>query len=1057
MMKILRWTLVISRIWFLLLLGLMLSLFACGGSRGRIGPATVDSPGLPGFKVAQLADDGHTPIPLSPGFELQADGLAVQVVARELSPTEHAYFRLAYDAGRLSPLEVIPGALLPEAEAVTAAYTGTPGEVVFGFARIRADEHGGVQGSGVVFMVVFAREPYAEPRKVSGAPSGAANRVTDLAVTPVTEDVYHLQWTERNVGDYNVDGQVNIADVTPIAMRFGNSVVDGEDDLRDTPVDGNGDGVIGISDVTPLAINYGNRIDGYIVYRRSGLYADFAPVSGVLPRYLNNGEGVLPTYEYDDTGVPANTYISYEVRPVDQSGGSDEEGAGSRPQRIDPSDVPELSAEIMSIDPAQYSVEELAEIFETYLFLFGGPQLGVVDGDGTELSNSVVPEENIMSLRHEGALQLARMWQTVQPYTLEQVLQTFIDELVWDQAPTLEELLALQQEAVNDAWANYETSPDAWAIILQFNQGPELSSEPPVLTNETQLNVFQAWALTVSFVRWMETDGKGVSGVGNTLVFYPNMPGTPNDAGSYCTRLYNQWSSYSFTRRVLHAGAGAAGTVGLAVLLGNPVSLTAVAGVAVFSFIVKPPLATVYDIANNAVSNYETPVMLSAEVDPEPIPDTSPPCHAITITWSSTVPVGGDGGPSFEILVATSADGPWQVSRRTHNDVSGESFNNWTDHGGGTYSLFTSAEPGKTYLFKVRRRDIRWGPDNLVESGNHIVATVPAGASVVGLVHDTLGTPVANIKCSTSDGQRNWTAYTGADGRFRLLDITPGQRVVTFSARGFATHLEQVLVLNDVVALDITLPEYVGDVNDRPAIEEFYYEQLGNDATAGLAWIHGRVMNLDGPQIVLIQNGNEVLYQVDDSGYFHYRAVLEPGKNTFQVRAVNALGETKSEELEIMFQAEFVFRVTLTWNQGSGSDIDLYTRDPSGDVSYYSNKTINSGSLDVDNTEGYGPENFTCNWNAGEGHPEAGTYQIGVNYYADHLADESADPPVPPRAVSCTIRVVMNPETDKEQTLYYNGSVTDDNYGSGLFGGPPSWWLPTSISVDASGVASISG
>jgi len=1050
----------VKRFYLLLLIAiLVIAWSACGGSSRSTTPLIAVGGGAESLKLVMLDDDGITPVADDDRFELRADGMTVQVIAKDLMDCERAYFMLRYPASEMTPLEMERGELLPEDETVALSLNHEPGEVVMGFARIRPDEHGGLNGSGELFTLRFAHGTGAGGRSAAAAPEGSNNRVQDLDVSPVGADTYHLQWTERNMGDYNVDGTVNIADITPIASRYGNAVGDGVDDLRDRPVDGDEDGAIGISDITPLAMNYGSRLDGYIVYRRTGLYEEFTPVSAMIQRYLNNGEGVLPSYAYDDVGVTVGEYVSYEVRPVDDSGAEPVEGVGSRDQSIDPASFDELMEEIIAINPQEHSAEELAEVFETYLFLFGGPQLGVVDGDETELSNSVVPEENIMSLRHEGALQLAEMWQTLSPYTLEQVLQTYIDDLVWDEAPTLAELMALQQEAVNDAWANYGEDLSAWAILLQFNQGDTLSETPPVLVNEAEMDVFQAWALTVSFVRWMETEGKGVAGVGNTLTFYPNMPGSPGDAGSYTTRLYNQWSSTSFTRRVLHAGAGAAGSIGLAVLLGNPVSLPVVAGVAVFSFFVKPPAGALYDVANNAVSNFESPMVTSATVDTDPIPDTQPPEHIVHVTWQSTVPIGGDGGPGFEILRAESTDGPWEVVRMTHNDWSwgGTSFDNWTDNGGGSYTLADVGAPaGKSFVYKVRRRDIRWGPDNLVPSGNHVGVTIPSGPSVIGLVHDNLGAPIANINCSTSDGEKTWSAVTGADGRFKLLDITAGQRVIAFSARGFSTHMEQVLVANEVTALDIMLPAYVGDVTSRPTVVDFYYEQTEADITAGLAWLRGQVVNLDGPQIVLIQNGSEVVFEVDDNGYFNYRAVLEPGTNTVQIRAVNALGETKSGELEIMFHAEFVFRVTLTWNMGNGSDIDLYTRDPSGDVSYFSNQAINSGSLDVDNTSGFGPENFTCYWDAGEGVPEDGTYEIGVNYYSDHLADPYGDPPVPPRVVGCQVRVIVNPDTDNEQTQYFSGSVSEDNQGSSWFSAGASWWLPTTITV-TDGVATIGG
>jgi uncharacterized protein YfaP (DUF2135 family) len=53
-----------------------------------------------------------------------------------------------------------------------------------------------------------------------------------------------------------------------------------------------------------------------------------------------------------------------------------------------------------------------------------------------------------------------------------------------------------------------------------------------------------------------------------------------------------------------------------------------------------------------------------------------------------------------------------------------------------------------------------------------------------------------------------------------------------------------------------------------------------------------------------------------------------------------------------------VMQVTLTWD--TATDVDLYVIDPTGDYSYYNHKkTASGGELDVDDTDGYGPEHWT--------------------------------------------------------------------------------------------------
>ncbi len=72
--------------------------------------------------------------------------------------------------------------------------------------------------------------------------------------------------------------------------------------------------------------------------------------------------------------------------------------------------------------------------------------------------------------------------------------------------------------------------------------------------------------------------------------------------------------------------------------------------------------------------------------------------------------------------------------------------------------------------------------------------------------------------------------------------------------------------------------------------------------------------------------------------------------------------------------------VRLTWdNTSSGSasttDIDLHVFEPGNEQVYFMDKTSDNGELDVDDTNGYGPENYT-NTDA-----SAGTYTIWVKCY----------------------------------------------------------------------------
>jgi Ca-activated chloride channel family protein len=70
-------------------------------------------------------------------------------------------------------------------------------------------------------------------------------------------------------------------------------------------------------------------------------------------------------------------------------------------------------------------------------------------------------------------------------------------------------------------------------------------------------------------------------------------------------------------------------------------------------------------------------------------------------------------------------------------------------------------------------------------------------------------------------------------------------------------------------------------------------------------------------------------------------------------------------------------RVILTWDANE-CDIDLWVKDPNGEVALYSNPlTYQGGRMSHDFTNGYGPEEFMLR------DPKPGVYQVQINYYGD--------------------------------------------------------------------------
>lgn len=97
--------------------------------------------------------------------------------------------------------------------------------------------------------------------------------------------------------------------------------------------------------------------------------------------------------------------------------------------------------------------------------------------------------------------------------------------------------------------------------------------------------------------------------------------------------------------------------------------------------------------------------------------------------------------------------------------------------------------------------------------------------------------------------------------------------------------------------------------------------------------------------------------------------------------------------------------ITLTWN--NSADLDLHVTDPSGEeICFYHTSSESGGYLDVDDTNGYGPEHVF--W---EESPPSGSYLVVVHHYG------GAAP------TNYNILIEYN-----DITSAYSGTINDDEY-----------------------------
>ncbi|MCB1219970.1 MAG: PQQ-binding-like beta-propeller repeat protein [Planctomycetales bacterium] len=155
---------------------------------------------------------------------------------------------------------------------------------------------------------------------VSAAPGGVAGAVSDLSVAGTT-----FKWSLRNNGDYDQNGEVNVADITPVGIHLGKSSSDA-DWGKARLADGDGNGQVTIADITPIGINFGNSISGYVMQYAID-QANFSELqeisfaSGVTP-----AGGGLKEFTLDIPQAPSGYYM---VQPFSGSGAARDLGADS--------------------------------------------------------------------------------------------------------------------------------------------------------------------------------------------------------------------------------------------------------------------------------------------------------------------------------------------------------------------------------------------------------------------------------------------------------------------------------------------------------------------------------------------------------------------------------------------------------------------------------------------------------------------------------------------------------------------------------------------------------
>ena len=250
-------------------------------------------------------------------LDVRADAGSTEVTisAENAESLNEAYITLNYDASRFSPAQVEIGGLLGSGdEVIHLALTDLAGSVPIGMAQVKSAGVTPASGSGVLATVRFDNKPFEASRSVSGAPTGTPNIVDDLIATPNGTSNATLRWTEKNTGDYDNNSEVGITDLSPLATMIFQSVDETADPIWASMLDGDKNGEINTADIVPIASNFGTSLTGYQIYTDSSGTTELAS-GGFVPR-PSPVESNRPVEYSVEISFAEGSAPEFTVRPV---------------------------------------------------------------------------------------------------------------------------------------------------------------------------------------------------------------------------------------------------------------------------------------------------------------------------------------------------------------------------------------------------------------------------------------------------------------------------------------------------------------------------------------------------------------------------------------------------------------------------------------------------------------------------------------------------------------------------------------------------------------------
>lgn len=209
-------------------------------------------------------------------------GMELIVSAQGARGLKALLLECSFDPARWKPEQAAgQGAFSTAADALCLSFSGRRGMVEAGAVLQCYDKRQGFSGSGPLLSLCFTRGVQDASRSTAAVPSSAA----DSAHLSWSAGQSQLHWEYRSTGDYDQNGYAGLTDLLPIALYYGDTAPGQSfpDSSARAVADGNLDGRINLADLTPLGANWGRSVlGGYSVYR-SQHEADYPTDAGAPP------------------------------------------------------------------------------------------------------------------------------------------------------------------------------------------------------------------------------------------------------------------------------------------------------------------------------------------------------------------------------------------------------------------------------------------------------------------------------------------------------------------------------------------------------------------------------------------------------------------------------------------------------------------------------------------------------------------------------------------------------------------------------------------------------